>query len=173
MSEITVDELLTKTRNKFLLSNAVSVAAKGKPAWTTHLKPGDKVCLYDIGKDDPMVGNGNYSLKYWYRSPIGTQRSRLQLRPSVRKLLLKVLWPGLEITGSDENGNWYSATLLVIKNGHESKKSNPILMKRGENTLISKGGRSWIPNWHVLKFTRVRLKKKPLVGKCFRKYEVY
>jgi hypothetical protein len=149
-----------------------SAAAKSK--WSTDLKPGDKVCLYDIGKNDLLVGHDSYSLEYWYRSPAGNQKSRRQLRPSVRKLLFRVLWPGVTVNGKpDKEGNWYSATLVVIKKGYETKSAKPALIKRGENTLILEDGRSWAANWQVLKFTNVRLVKKPLVGNCRRKYEVY
>lgn len=145
-----------------------------KPVWSTDLKPGDKVCLYDIGKDDPLVGHGNYSLEWWYRSPIGDQRARRQLRPSVRKLLFRVLWPGMKVSGkADKNGNWYTATLLVIKNGHKSKSKKSKLLKRGENTLILEEGRSWVTNWQVLKVNQGRFKKKPRLGNCYRQYEIY
>lgn len=154
--------------------NLLLAAEAEKPAWTTDLRAGDKVCLYDIGKGDPLVGHSSYSLEYWYRSPAGNQRSRRQLRPSVRKLLFRVLWPGVKASGkADEDGSWYSATLLVIKNGHESKSKNPRLIQRGENSLVLEKGRSWVESWQVLKFTRARFKKKPRLGNCYRKYEIY
>lgn len=149
-------------------------AESEKPAWSTDLKAGDKVCLYDIGKGDPLVGHSSYSLEYWYRSPAGNQKPRRQLRPSIRKLLFRVLWPGVKASGdADEDGSWYSATLLVIKNGHESKRKNPRLIQRGENSLVIEKGRSWVESWQVLKFTRARFRKKPRLGRCWRQYEVY
>jgi hypothetical protein len=158
----------------FLCSGDLIGSEKEKLAWTTDLKPGDKVCLNDIGKGDLLVGHSDHSLEYWYRSPAGNQRPRRQLRPSVRKLLFRVLWPGVKVSGDpDEDGNWYSATLLVIKNGHETKKKNPKLIQRGENSLVLEDGRSWVESWQVLKFTRARLKKKPRFGHCYRQYEVY
>lgn len=158
-----------------IFKSELSVAAElEKPVWSTELQPGDKVCLYDIGKGDPLVGHDSYSLEYWYRSPAGNQKSRRQLRPSVRKLLFRVLWPGVKASGeADKNGSWYSATLLVIKNGHEIRKKNPRLIQRGENSLVLEDGRSWVENWQVLKFTKARFKKKTRFGHCYREYEVY
>jgi hypothetical protein len=155
------------------LSVLVFASEKRKPAWSTDLKPGDKVCLYDIGQDDPLVGHDSYSLEYWYRSPAGNQRARRQLRPSVRKLLFKILWPGVKVSGADEDGNWYEAALLVIKGGHESESENPKLLRRDKNTLILEKGRSWAANWQVLKFTQARFRKKPRLGNCYRKYRIY
>lgn len=150
-----------------------SVAGGQKTAWSDNLRPGDKVCIYDIGKSDRLVGDDQYSLKYWYRSPRGSQQSTRQLRPSVRKLLFRLLWPGLKIVSSDKNGAWYAARLAVIKNGYRSKREKPRLIKRGDNTLITERGLSFVPGWSVLKFTKVRLRKKPAFGNCFRKYSIY
>ena len=148
--------------------------AKEKSSWSTDLKAGDKVCLYDIDWKDPLVGHESYSLKYWYRSPAGNQKPRRQLRPSIRKLLFRVLWPGVKVSGeADGGGSWYSATLLVIKNGHKSKGENPKTLEIGGNTLILEDGRSWAERWQVLKFSRARFRKKPRFGNCYRKYEVY
>ncbi|MFH2131596.1 MAG: hypothetical protein ABIK68_14560, partial [bacterium] len=65
-------------------------------AWDTKFYPGDLVCLYDIGKGDPLIDNeSNDSLKYWYRSPVGSQRPTYHLRPIVLDLQMRVLYPGL------------------------------------------------------------------------------
>lgn len=148
-------------------------ALAARPGWSTDLRPGDKVCLYDIEKTDPMVGHDSHSLKYWYRSPLGDQRSTRQLRPSIRKLLFRLLWPGIKVSKADRNGSWYSATLLVIKNGYKSKRSKPRLVDRAGNTLIIEKGLSFLPPWQVVRFDKVRLKKKPALGSCRRKYKVY
>ncbi len=160
----------------YLLALAAVIPASAlaaKPGWSNDLRPGDKVCLYDIEKTDPMVGHDSYSLEYWYRSPLGDQRSTRQLRPSIRKLLFRLLWPGIKVSKADKNGSWYSASLLVIKNGYKSKRSKPRLVERAGNTLIAEKGLSFLPPWQVVKFDKVRLKKKPLAGNCRRKYKVY
>ena len=156
-----------------LCCRVVMAAEPDKPAWSTDLQTGDKVCLYDIGQDDLLVGHDEYSLEYWYNSPANNQASGWQMRPSVRKLLFKVLWPGVKISEKTEDGNWYSGTLLVIKNGYESKKQNPKLLSRGGNKLILEDGRSWVADWQVLRFVRARFKKKPRFRNCRRKYPAY
>ena len=156
------------------LTTVIPVSAlAARPGWSRDLRPGDKVCLYDIEKTDLMVGHDSHSLKYWYRSPLGDQRSTRQLRPSIRKLLFRLLWPGIQVSKADKNGSWYSATLLVIKNGYKSKRSKPRLVERAGNTLIVEKGLSFLPPWQVVRFDKVRLKKKPLAGNCRRKYKVY
>jgi hypothetical protein len=166
-----IEKLLILLITIFLMIFPLNSLAK--TAWSENLRPGDKVCLYDIGKSDLLVGDDSYSLKYWYRSPRGNQQSTRQLRPSVRKLLFRLLWPGLKIVSSDKNGAWYSAKLLVIKNGYKARKASPRLIERGENTLIINRGLSFIPNWQTLTLTKTRLKKKPVLGNCYRKYKVY
>lgn len=167
-------ELLSQFLTFLVLAAVIPASAlAASPGWSNDLRPGDKVCLYDIEQTDPMVGHDSHSLKYWYRSPLGDQRSTRQLRPSIRRLLFRLLWPGIKVSKADKNGSWYSATLLVIKNGYKSKKAKPRLVERAGNTLIVEKGISFLPPWQVVRFDKVRLKKKPLAGSCRRKYKVY
>ena len=160
----------------FLLGWAVSqsvVEAKVRARdWSTSLKPGDKVCIYDISEDDPLVDDHNDSLKYWYRMPSGDQKSMRQLRPLTRILLLPVLWPGIVVNGApDEFGqSWYSGSLVVVEGGYKPTSAKIYSIQRGKNTLLGQKGRSWVLPWQVLHFEKVRLKKKQALKSCVRKY---
>jgi len=120
----------------FVFSASGAAAAKKKTGWDTVLKPGDKVCIYDIDVDDPLVDKTSLSFKYYYRSPLGEQNSRYQLRPAARDLILKVLWPGLTIDGTpDRNGEfWFSGSLLVISGGYRPGLDKNYLIKKGESS---------------------------------------
>lgn len=140
-------------------------------AWSTDLKAGDKVCIYDISEDDPLVDDHNDSLKYWYRLPSGDQATKRQLRPLVRKLKLRVLWPGLAISKPDKLGQyWYSGSLVVVEGGYRPTSAKMYTIQRGKNTLLGQAGRSWVLPWQVLHFEKVRLKKKQTLKSCERKY---
>ena len=144
-------------------------------AWDTDIKPGDKVCIYDISEQDPLVDFYDDSLKYTYRSPRGKQQSVRQLRPMVRKLVLMVAWPGLQVNATqDKIGQyWYSGWLFVVKGGYKYKNGKKYEIKRGKNTLLGQGGRSWVMPAHMLHFTHVRLKRKIGMFSCARKYESF
>lgn len=150
-----------------------SMAMGGEP-WDDDLKPGDKVCLYDIHVSDPLVDRkSDYSLKYWYRLPYGDQKARLQLRPTIKSLLFRVLWPGLSVSGSDKSGlPWYSAKLLAIKGGNELF-DDAIKIKLGETSMMVQFGKTVVVDWQVLDFQKVRLKKKLLGRSCERRYEKF
>ncbi len=143
-------------------------------SWSTDVKPGDKVCIYDISEDDPLVDDHNDSLKYWYRMPSGDQVSKRQLRPLVRKLHLRVLWPGLKISQPDKLGQyWYSGSLVIVKGGYRPTEAKMYTIQRGKNTLLGQKGRSWVLPWQVLHFEAVRLTKKQTLQSCARKYESF
>ncbi|MCP4755998.1 MAG: hypothetical protein GY866_34490 [Proteobacteria bacterium] len=153
-----------------LLGNIV----QAKTPWTTKLKPGDTVCIYDIGKGDDLIHNkSNDSLKYWYRADIGNQKSRYELRPMARNLQMRLLWPGLKVVETDGTGRqWYSADLVVVKGGRKpGKKGYPVEL--GDNVLLRERGRTIVVNWQILHFEKARFKKKiPALG-CRRKYDKY
>ena len=159
----------------FVLSASGASAAGKKKGWDTVLKPGDKVCIYDIAMSDPLVDKTSTSFKYYYRSPLGEQNSRYQLRPAARDLVLRIVWPGLTIDGTpDRNGEfWFSGSLLVISGGYRPGLDKNYLIERGENTLVVEKNRSWIMDWQVLHFKQVRLKKKKMIRGCKRKYPIY
>jgi len=159
----------------FVLTASVSIAAKKKSGWDLVIQPGDQVCIYDIAATDPLVDKSLTSFKYYYRSPLGDQNSRYQLRPSIRDLQLRVLWPGLtaDLT-PDVNGDyWFSGSLMVIKGGYHPGLDDNFLLERGANTLLVEKKRSWVMNWQVLHFKQVRLKKKKMFRKCQRNYPIY
>jgi hypothetical protein len=145
-----------------------------KVPWDLKIRPGDVVCIYDISKEDPLVDNkSSDSLKYWYRSPAGDQKSRYQLRPMVRNLQLRVLWPGFVVSEKEKDGYWYSGIAVVTKGGRRpGKKAYPV--HKGENILMRDNQRTVIMNWQTLYFEHVRLKKNPKGPKgCNRKYKQY
>jgi len=157
------------------LGFSTPATARKKIPWGTEFAPGDKVCLYDVSKSDPLVDKSDLSFKYFYRSPLGDQQSRYQLRPSVRDLLLRVLWPGLTVDGTpDLNGNfWFSGSLVVISGGYQPGLAETYVITRGKNTLLVEKNRSWVKDWQVLHFKQVRLRKKKFARSCKRKYEIY
>jgi hypothetical protein len=151
-------------------------AASKMIPWDTDIKPGDRVCIYDIAEHDPLVDYHNDSLKYNYRAPSGDQRWFRQLRPMVRKLVLVVAWPGLQVSATPDKIDqyWYSGWLFVIKGGHKPEKNlKKYEIKRGKNILLGQGGRSWVMPAHMLHFTHVRLKRKIGMFSCARKYESF
>jgi hypothetical protein len=143
--------------------------------WDVKIRPGDVVCIYDISMDDPLADkDSSDSLKYWYRLPTGDQKGRWQLRPMVRDIQMRVLWPGFKVSAKDrDNQYWYSGLAVVIKGGlKSSNKTYPI--NKGENILMRNKGRTIIMNWQTLHFERVRLKKNPKGPRgCRRKYEQF
>ena len=142
--------------------------------WTATFKPGDLVCLYDIHKQDPLVDNeSNDSLKYWYRKPVGDQKSVFRLRPLARGLQMRVLYPGLVATEKGDEGYWYRGQVVVVKGGVEpSKKAYPVA--KGDNVLLRDFGRTIIMDWQTLIFEKARFKVNPLgPAGCRRKYDRY
>ena len=152
-----------------------ATGVKKKLPWTNEIHPGDKVCVYDISRDDPLVDNHNDSLKYWYRKPTGNQKSRWLLRPMVRKLVLRALWPGVSVNGNpDAQGHfWYSGSFVVISGGYKPSSAKDYIIQRGKNTLFGQMGRSWVVDWAVLHFEKGRFVKKRGVFSCARKYETF
>jgi len=150
-----------------------SASAANRLKWDTVFLPGDKVCIYDIGKDDPLADKSPTSLKYYYRSPLGDQRSRYELRPSVTKLLLQVVWPGLKIENHKDGYAWFSGTLFVIKGGYGPDAEFDASTEKGANKLVLHKNRSWVMNSQLLYFKQVRLKKKRLMRSCHKKQEVF
>lgn len=155
-----------------LLSQSAALAKVKHLPWTTNLKAGDKVCVYDIDETDPLVDDYNDSLKYWYRMPSGDQKSVRQLRPLTRKLLLRVLYPGLRVSGKpDKLGQyWFSGSLVVVDGGYRPSAEKMYSIQRGKNNLLGQKGRSWVLNWQVLHFEKARFKKKQTLKSCARKY---
>lgn len=162
----TISKILTLL---FVASLFTVTAIAGDP-WDDSFKPGEMVCIWDIGEGDPLIHNrSNHSLKYWYRSKVGKQQSRYELRPIARNLVLRVLFPPL----LKKDDGWFSGYLIVVKGGVEDFQ-NMSTIKKGENTLLLAGGRTYIANWQVLYFERARFKKDLLFGKgCKRKYPKY
>ncbi|MBU2648772.1 hypothetical protein KKI24_28955 [bacterium] len=142
--------------------------------WDTKFDPGDLVCLYDIGKWDPLIDNeSNDSLKYWYRSPVGNQQSNYQLRPIALGLQMRVLYPGLIASDKGGDGVWFSGRLVIVKGGLIPGK-NAYAVQKGENFLLRDNGRTIVMDWQVLHFEKARFKKNPAgpFG-CRRKYDKY
>ncbi len=150
-----------------------SVSAANRLKWDTVFLPGDKVCIYDIGEKDPLADKSPTSLKYYYRSPLGDQRSRYELRPSVAKLLLQVVWPGLKIENQKNGYAWFSGTLFVIKGGHSPDSEFDSFTEKGANKMALYKNRSWVMNNQLLHFDQVRLKKKKMMRSCHKKHEVF
>lgn len=151
-----------------------SLSAADSLEWDTVLLPGDKVCIYDIGKKDPLVvKQSDTSLKYLYRSPLGKQQWRHELRPSIAKLLLVVVWPGMELQKQKKGLGWFSGTLFVIKGGQISKGDANNFVERGANKLLLRNKYSWVMNNQLLHFKQVRLKKKKMMRSCYKKHGVF
>jgi len=156
------------------LFGMVAVASAKLP-WSTRLNPGDKVCIYDISEEDPLVDGGNDSLKYWDNSSSGDKKARRVLRASVRRLVFRVLEPGLVVNGTpDKYGRyWYSGSLVAVQGGYKPNTDKMYTITRGKNVLLGQSGRSWVKDWSVVHFVKARFTKKPLVGGCKRKYAHY
>lgn len=163
----------------FLLIFACQLHAKSnKPPFSTNLKPGDEVCLWDIDPQHDLLASVNiydiYGLTYKYTSPTGKEEWRLW--GSVTKMRFILLWPGIKVSGRvDEKDKWpwFSALVYVKKNGYTSKLKNPEIMSRIGNRLIKEGGRARLPQFGIVRFNRVRFKKKGLIKGCRRKYKSF
>jgi hypothetical protein len=150
---------------------ASSIQAKQRPEWDVSFEPGDKVCVHDIAESDPLVDDHNDSLKYWDNSKSGDGKMRRILRGSVRRLVFRVLQPGITPSGRDKDGGlWHSGRLVAIYGGHKPSQAKSYIIKRGQNELFGQEGRPWILDWSVIHFEKARFKKKGNIGSCMRKY---
>ena len=141
--------------------------------YDTVFAPGDEVCLYDIGPDDPLVNNYNDSLKYWDNAASGDAKPRHIMRASVRRLIFRILLPGLQVGGQpDKLGQyWYSGKLVVVKGGYIAGRGKRYAITLGENVLLGQKGKPWIRDWEVINFKQARFVKKRLFDSCPRKYK--
>jgi hypothetical protein len=156
-----------------LFAVSASGAVKQLP-YDTIFYPGDKVCVYDIHKTDPLINSGNDSFKYLYRSPNGPGKS-WQLRPIARKIMLRVLHPGLTVSKQpDRTGqHWYSGALVVVSGGYRIKAGEKTYtIQLGQNSLVGQLGVPWLLNWQVIHFEKARFSKKQMFS-CERKYEKF
>ena len=151
-----------------MASADMSIAAE----WGTDLQPGDTVCLWDIHGDDALVKAPSSSFKSWYKDT--QKKPRLEIKPEIRELKFKVLYPGLKVIIKKKNNvqqPWYSGRLVVVKGGQSFERTRANVFQVGENTLYHLDGTYPVPDWHVLSFEAARFKKNVAVLGCKRKYK--